>query len=371
MRVAHISDTHLGRGAFQRIDPDTGINMREQSIYDNYLSSIDELIRLKPDLILHTGDLFDVVKPKNKAIVVAMEGFNRVSEAGIPVVIIAGNHSMVKTKSTTSPYELFAYSHPDIHCVYQFTYESFEIGDALVHAVPNMLHPGDYDDEYQKITPSPGHTNILMLHGLAPGINQRLNTFAEMEVSSTMINDPKIQYVALGHYHGQVRVSKSAIYSGSLEYLTYGERFDEKGGILYNGTYTSHIELPHNPMVVNDPIDCIGLSSSDITNAICHQLEDVTHDRRASMVHVELNNILPEQFSAIDFVSVGDAGGDLLHYHIKKNNRTISAEPIVYRELSTINYLDELERYLEATSLTPAEKEAVGTYGAQLIRGAL
>ncbi len=42
-------------------------NLREKQVYDNFLKAIDEIIPQKPEVLVHTGDLFDVVKPRTRA----------------------------------------------------------------------------------------------------------------------------------------------------------------------------------------------------------------------------------------------------------------------------------------------------------------
>jgi DNA repair exonuclease SbcCD nuclease subunit len=68
MNLIHIADTHLGLAAFNLLDPESGMNLREKQVYDNFLSAIDVIIREKPDVLVHAGDLFDVVKPKTRAL---------------------------------------------------------------------------------------------------------------------------------------------------------------------------------------------------------------------------------------------------------------------------------------------------------------
>lgn len=57
MKIAHIADTHLGLAAFSRLDPGTGMNLREKQVYDNFLAAIREIVRQKPDVVVHAGDL--------------------------------------------------------------------------------------------------------------------------------------------------------------------------------------------------------------------------------------------------------------------------------------------------------------------------
>ncbi len=95
-----------------------------------------------------------------------------------------------------------------------------------------MLRVEDYRTAYDQIEFSNKHQNVLVTHGLATAIkDKRLATVAEHELDSTILSD-RFDYIALGHYHRQSQITDNAWYSGSTEYLTYGEIADEKGGLI-------------------------------------------------------------------------------------------------------------------------------------------
>jgi hypothetical protein len=52
MHLIHIADTHSGFAAFNRLNPETGMNLREKQVYNNFLSAIDVLISQKPDVLV-------------------------------------------------------------------------------------------------------------------------------------------------------------------------------------------------------------------------------------------------------------------------------------------------------------------------------
>ena len=97
MKFLHIADTHLGYSAYRKATPD-GINQREIDTYDAFKQFIDYAVKSKPDLIIHAGDLFDSVRPNNRAITFAIDQIIRVSKEKIPFVILAGNHEHGCTK---------------------------------------------------------------------------------------------------------------------------------------------------------------------------------------------------------------------------------------------------------------------------------
>ncbi|MEM3059562.1 MAG: metallophosphoesterase [Methanomassiliicoccales archaeon] len=73
MKIAHISDTHLGYTAYSKVDEETSLNQREIDVFNAFRRVIDEILKIKPDLVLHSGDLFDSVRPTNRALSFAIE----------------------------------------------------------------------------------------------------------------------------------------------------------------------------------------------------------------------------------------------------------------------------------------------------------
>jgi len=83
MRLLHVSDWHLGRslGRVARV-----------ADHDQVLEEIVELARReKPDLIVHSGDLFDQARPAVDDLRRAVEALRELSGYA-PTVVLAGNH---------------------------------------------------------------------------------------------------------------------------------------------------------------------------------------------------------------------------------------------------------------------------------------
>jgi len=97
MNLIHIADTHLDLTAFNRLDPESGMNLREKQVYDNFLSAIDAIIKEKPDVLVYAGDLFDVVKPRTRAYTTVLEALDRLHAAGIPLVSIRSGPGKMNT----------------------------------------------------------------------------------------------------------------------------------------------------------------------------------------------------------------------------------------------------------------------------------
>lgn len=237
MKFIHISDSHLGAATLGRKLSPAGVSQREEDICNVFAYAIDKIIELKPDFILHSGDLFHSVRPSNRIIDFALRQFLKLSQAQIPTVIISGNHDSPKQRALGSIYSIFEVF-PHIYPVYKGKYEARELNlsqsknslQVLVHCIPHCLTDELFQEELQKVKiTNPDSVNILMLHGVVSGIPE----FSMGEFAEQMIPDSYFQagfdYVALGHYHKFTQVEERVFYAGSTERISFNEIGQEKG----------------------------------------------------------------------------------------------------------------------------------------------
>jgi DNA repair protein SbcD/Mre11 len=391
MKIIHIADTHLGLAAFNRLDQESGMNLREKQIYDNFLSAVDKIIDAKPDVLVHAGDLFDTVKPKTRAYTTVLEALEQLHAAGIPFIVIAGNHSMVKTRYTTSPFEVLSYHHSRIHAAYRFRYEHVEIGDTVFHLIPNMLRPEDYRVAYDQVEIAKDRHNVLVTHGLASAIkDKRLATVAEHELDSTILSD-RFDYIALGHYHRQVQITDNAWYSGSPEYLSYGEIADTKGGLLVDLDHLSakagpplssppfsgqecreyplvrHFDLPKTPMIDLGTIPCEGVHVGDITAEIIARITDLCIPPLA-MVQVTLDGMSREHGKGIDLKELAGVKEKLLDLKIRSSLKDQGEISPLQQDVKAIDYLQEFSSFVGKQQMSARQKEYVARCGLDLLR---
>ncbi len=372
MKLIHIADTHLGLAAFSRLDPDTGMNLREKQIYDNFLRAINDIINAKPDALVHAGDLFDTVKPKTKAYTTVLEALERLHAAGIPLIIIAGNHSMAKTRYTTSPYEVLTYHPGEIKAAYKFCYETVEIGDTIFHLIPNMLRPEDYRTEFEKIELRSNHTNVLVTHGLATQIkDKRLATVAEHELDSTILSE-KFDYIALGHYHRQCQITDNAWYSGSTEYLTYGEIADVKGGLMVDPgrQEVCPLALPKTPMADLGTIKCHGVHPGDITEEIIARVGQKCLPQYA-MAQVTLDGLSREHGKGIDTKDLAVVRENLLDLKIRVKSEAEDTPVPLQQDIRLSDYLQEFEGFIGKKQISANQKEFVLCQGREILQSVM
>jgi 3',5'-cyclic AMP phosphodiesterase CpdA len=373
MHLIHIADTHLGLAAFNRLDPESGMNLREKQVYENFLKAIDEIIRQKPDVLVHAGDLFEVVKPKTRAYTTVLEALDRLHAAGIPFIVIAGNHSMVKTRYTTSPYEVLTYHPSKITAAYKFRYEQVEIGATVFHLIPNMLRVEDYRTAFDQIELAPsGYHNVLVTHGLATAIrDKRLATVAEHELDSTILSD-QFDYIALGHYHRQCQITDNAWYSGSTEYLTYGEISDTKGGLLVDpGRHeVCHLDLPCTPMIDLGTIKCQGMHPGDITEEIISRIV-ARSAPLFSMAQVTLDGLSREHGKGIDMKSLAPVREQLLDLKIRMKTDAEGTLVPLQQDIRMIDYLQEFDTFIGKRQLSVKQREFVARHGREVLQSVM
>ncbi len=374
MIFVHIADTHLGRVAFNKTSPD-GSNLRETLIYENFLSSIEKIIELEPDAVGHAGDLFDTVKPKTKAMLVAMQGLDMLKEAHIPFIGIAGNHSMQKNSYTASAFEILKKAHPECTFAYSFEYENVRIGDTLFHLIPNMLHQADYakaaEDArcYNKENQYCDKCNhVLITHGLADTIpDKRLSTVAEFELTSDVISE-SYNYIAGGHVHNQMPVGSNMHYSGSLEYLTYGEIEDIKGGLLVDtetGSAT-HLELPHCPMKDLGIIKCGGEPVEYFVDTLTDLIDPMGVTANTMFqITVDFEN---DPIKVIPSDALKDIRDNILDLKIKVCSNELQRTEIKQQDLHAINYITEFEKFVQQRQLTEQQKVSVMARGTETLK---
>lgn len=83
MRLAHVSDWHLGIATYR--------HDRRRDLEEVLDQTVEHCRAFAPDLILHTGDLFHHVRPGLDDIRLACETLRRLAEVA-PVVVLCGNH---------------------------------------------------------------------------------------------------------------------------------------------------------------------------------------------------------------------------------------------------------------------------------------
>lgn len=231
IRIAHISDTHLGYRALGKTDSQTGRNQRSIDVEKAFDGAITSILEHDVDLVVHSGDLFHQTRPPYPAIGSAMRQFRRLEKAGIPAVVIGGNHDTPRLRSSGSVFSLLSLVAPGTHFVggYEAELLAFPELDLMVTAIP---HGRLTDPMPPAAFPNPATRNLLITHGFVPGaepMSQREP--GEEEVAETLL-PPDFDYIALGHYHVRSQPRPNAWYAGSTERFGFGDLLVDTGYLI-------------------------------------------------------------------------------------------------------------------------------------------
>ncbi len=309
MRLLHTSDTHLGHQQYPRTAPN-GLNQREQDHYDTWTALIDAAIADPPDVFIHAGDLFDGVRPSNRALAAAMDGFIRLSQAGIETIVIAGNHEHPKMRGTGSPFRLFEHL-PHIHPVYKGQPETFTIQGTDFHAVPQC---SDADTLRQHVTSLPKQ-GVLIIHGAV----QTIEAFKHAEFNEQTLDADwfdGFDYVALGHYHNTTEITPRAWYCGAPDRVSIGEAGEQKGYLRVDldGPAIEHRPLPVRTYADLPRIDASDLGAEDVLAAAQSALSRVPD---GAIGRIRIDAVDPALRGSLDQRAIHAAAKHLVHLDLR------------------------------------------------------
>jgi DNA repair exonuclease SbcCD nuclease subunit len=361
MKILHVSDTHLGYSAYNKVTLD-GINQREIDTYDAFKQFIDYAVKTKPDLIIHAGDLFDSVRPNNRAITVAIDQFLRISKEKIPFIIISGNHEHPKLMETGHIFSIF--DHIDnVYPIYKAKYEKIPLKikneNIMIHAIPQCELKTQFEDEIKKLkTDKTSKYNIFVSHGAVSGIRVfSMNEFNELIIPAKALSKD-FDYIALGHYHKFTKLADNAFYSGSTERFTFIDATDEKGFVeldFKNGKLnTKLIGIEIREMFDSKPIKCANLRLEEVMNKIKQTFKDIKPKEKT--FRITLDDIPTHVYRGIDFREIRKLGSEAIHYEIKAN--VIKDGESKKASSSKINALtNEFKQFIEGQDLK--EKDTI------------
>jgi exonuclease SbcD len=277
MKILHCSDLQLGvtTHSGNRQDPKTGMNVRVADIAERWLDCCTSAVDERVDAFLFAGDAFEYPSPTIACQNAFARGVKLVADAGIPVVLLTGNHDITATAGRTHALSMFqTLEVPGVYIVDRptvlwlrtrngilavaglpwptknWTAEAIRGGslterDALLGAYLEM----ELDGLARQIAQAPAADNlasaILLAHigvseaeaGSESGM--MLGREVQLPLSVFRKHEDVFDYVGLGHYHraqGWARESGNGPawinYAGSMDRVDFGEIDDPKGWLI-------------------------------------------------------------------------------------------------------------------------------------------
>ncbi len=367
MKFIHCSDTHLGYSEYYKIDPDSGLNQREQDFYRAWGCLIDAILAQKPDFVIHAGDLFHTTRPSNRAIAVALEGIQRISDTGIPLIMISGNHSTPKIRTTGSIFESIALF-PNVYAAFRSGYQNFRLPQCEIHCIPHCSLTEQLQAAFREIKPSRKKDyQILVTHGAWAGQKAfSMGEFNEQRLPDLeQVTDVRFDYIALGHYHKHIQIKPNVIYSGSTERTSFNEVGNPTGYVLVDtdANQIQYCELSSRPMIKLEPIDCRELTTVEIHAELAKRSTDELKD---ALVSLTLVNVPHQTLIKLDSREIDEVFPQVFYLNKSISQWVEDARTTkLASELGTVPA--EFERYIDMVIDSELDRERLKRLGLEYL----
>ena len=263
VRILHFADAHIDMANYGRHDAQSGLPVRVMDYLKSLDTIIDAAIAEKVDLVLFAGDAY---KDRNPAPTFQREWgrrMMRLSRANILTLLLVGNHDLSPALGRAHALETFdTLEVPHVHVLDKPCFLGPHDLDGLplqVIALPWVSRSGImaylelsgdaslvYEQLVERLVDSvqrwlqekadPALPTILTAHcsvqGAQYGGERAVMLGGDLVLPGSLVKDPRLDYVALGHIHKPQNLNDSShppvIYPGSIERIDFGEAKDEK-----------------------------------------------------------------------------------------------------------------------------------------------
>lgn len=269
IKLLHFADAHIDIAAHGRHDAESGLHVRVLDFLKALDTIIDAAIKEKVDLVIFAGDAY---KDRSPAPTFQREWGRRImrlSNAGIPTLLLVGNHDISPASGrATTLQEFDTLAVPHVHVIYKPEFlkpadleglpvqvlglpwvfrsglmaslglsgaDLTKVNEELEIRLAEVL--GKWMDELDPSIPT-----ILTAHGSVQGAlygtERTVMLGKDLVLPGSLVKDPRLDYAALGHIHKAQDVNQGSqppvIYPGSIERVDFGEVSDDKFYVIAN-----------------------------------------------------------------------------------------------------------------------------------------
>ncbi len=349
IRLMHFGDVHFGVENYGRFDPQTGLPSRLVDFRNALLQAMDIALEADVELAVFAGDAYKTRDPNQTHQREFASCLSRLTQAGIPVVMLAGNHDIPNTKGRANAIEIFgALSGERLRVFDQPGFAVIETkrGNRVqIAAMPYLIkslvlsREENKDKGVQETTQlivdrysagintlaaqcDPNLPTVLMGHFSVANAKLSANQVGyltnEPEVPLSVLTQPPFDYVALGHIHRYQDLNRGqqppVVYSGSIERIDFGERSEEKGFALVDlakgATEVNHVTVKTRPFVEIDvdateagenPTEVIlaAIKKQPIQDAIVKVAYKIKSEQQAALRETEIRAALNPCFLTV------------------------------------------------------------------------
>jgi len=289
IKLLHFADVHLGMESYGRWDPATGLSLRLMDFLGAFDRIVERALAEEVDLAIFAGDAYKSRDPTPTYQREFAARIRRLAQAGIPVVLLAGNHDTPHAIGRANAIEIFdtlgvenahVLQRPQVLTIStrdgpvqvvglpwivrstllaHEEYKGLSLGEVnalIADMVTNIVtHP--QEGLISRLDPS--LPTVFTAHGTVQGATysseRSVMLGQEVILPPSLVVHPAFDYVALGHIHKHQVLNDHppVVYSGSIERMDFGEEREQKGFVLAQiwrgGAEWEFIPLPTRPFV--------------------------------------------------------------------------------------------------------------------------
>ena len=403
VKILHFADAHIDMANYGRHDAQTGLSMRMMDFLKSLDTIVETAIEEKVDLVLFSGDAYKDRTPTPTSQREWEKRIMRLSKAGIPSLLLLGNHDISPALGRASALE--AFNTLEVQRVRVLDKPELLGPDELwniplqVIALP-WLTPASYLQQLGKETDgnSEEHTSftwllnerveswleeadqdlpiVLMAHcsvaGAVYGNERSVMLGSDLLFPPSMMRNPQLDYVALGHIHKSQNLNEGqhppVIYPGSIERVDFNEAQDDKFFIIAK-VDRGHTDFKWHQLTNIRPfIDRkLKLTSQDHLN---QQLRDaLSPQEKLEGAIVRLILEYPRDWEAIiDDSSLRKYAAAAFEFHLVKRplieGRTRLPQD---QTVGGMTHMELLDLYWDNSGTPPDEREALNQLARQII----
>jgi len=269
IRILHLADVHIGMENYGRIDPATGLNGRVMDFLRRLTDVVDYALAHEIDLVLFAGDAYKNRDPNSTYRREFARRIKRLADAGLPVVLLVGNHDLPSQERRASSIDIFRTlevpnvvvgNRDQLHLITTRRGEPIQVATVPYPVRQRLLARDEYKDktiaELDVLVQQLVSENIRALADQVDsslpavlcghfsvsdakyGSERSVMLGRDVVVLKSVLADPAWDYVALGHIHRHQALNEGhhppIVYCGSLERIDFGEERESKGFVVAN-----------------------------------------------------------------------------------------------------------------------------------------
>jgi exonuclease SbcD len=345
VRILHVADLHIGMENYGRLDPATGLNGRVMDFLRRLNQVVDYALENEVDLVLFAGDAYKSRDPNSTYRREFARRIKRLADAGIPLVLLVGNHDLPAQERRASSVDIFrtlevpnvvVAGRDRLHRLTARRGQTIQVATVpypirqrlLAHEDHKNKTIAELDALVQQILSENIRALAAQVDPSLPAVLAGHFTVSEARLGSertvmlgrdivvlkSVLADPTWDYVALGHIHRHQELNGGQqppiVYCGSLERIDFGEENETKGFVVAD-VRRGHADWEFHPVKARrfvtirvdvretaDPMPLLleAISRRDVTDAVVRLIIQARAEQEGLIRDADLRRELADAY---------------------------------------------------------------------------